>query len=69
MNTNRVVRAIRRIYCSHQSVVWLRELADKPQGGVYPVKCCLDCGKLTWANMTPPGTYTYLKPEKIGQYS
>lgn len=67
---NSIKRLIRRLYCKHQSSVWLRENAVEPKGGAYPVRCCLDCGKLTWAAITAPGHVTYLNPIKVasGQF-
>lgn len=65
MNIMTIRRAILRLRCKHKRCVWLREWTDKPQGGVYPVKCCLDCGKLTWATITAPGHVTYLNPIKV----
>lgn len=69
MKIQAVQRLIRRLYCKHQSSVWLREWADKPRGGIYPVRCCLDCGKLTWATITAPGCVTYLNPIKMASGS
>ncbi|WP_321354569.1 hypothetical protein [Pseudomonas extremaustralis] len=63
-------RLIRRLYCKHQSNVWLRENAVEPKGGVYPVRCCLDCGKLIWAKTTVEdrtAKVEYLTPVTVAQ--
>lgn len=58
-------RLLRRIRCKHSEYVWLRENSSSPKGGTYPVKCCLDCGKLTWAVTIVPGRVQYLNPIKL----
>lgn len=61
MTINRVLRSIRRIYCRHKNTVFLREDSPEPRGGAYPVRCCLDCGKLDWANVTLLGKSRYVE--------
>ncbi len=58
-------RLFRRLRCKHLNRVWLHERFIGLEGGDYPARCCLDCGKLNWAVMTSPGTYRFLNPELI----
>ncbi|WEX18954.1 hypothetical protein P2T68_17055 [Pseudomonas sp. G11] len=67
---NAIKRLIGRLYCKHQSSVWLCENAVEPKSGVYPVRCCLDCGKLIWAKTTVEGgtaKVEYLTPVTVAQ--